>query len=110
MFGIGSHDRPDFPMFHAKIHICFEVIDAVQDSMKHATIFGNRIFCFFLKFLCFFRAHLSGISDKEIKQAMKALNQPNLNESLSVDARQELDLGVGIAFTRFQTRYFQVSF
>ncbi|OON15446.1 toprim domain protein, partial [Opisthorchis viverrini] len=74
-------------------NICFEVIDCVHSVM----IPPKRIF----------RAHFSAITDEELSNALRNLRQPNKNESLSVDARQELDLRIGCAFTRFQTKFFQ---
>eukprot|EP01025_Chloroclados_australasicus_P061138 TRINITY_DN797_c0_g2_i2.p1 TRINITY_DN797_c0_g2~~TRINITY_DN797_c0_g2_i2.p1 ORF type:complete len:869 (-),score=15.44 TRINITY_DN797_c0_g2_i2:249-2855(-) len=77
-------------------NICFEVIDNTLQFMKRP---GNQ--------QQVFRARFSAITSPEIKAAMRNLCEPNLNEALAVDARQELDLRVGCALTRFQTKYFQ---
>jgi DNA topoisomerase-3 len=74
-------------------NICFEVIE----NTKHWMNQGAKIY----------RARFSAITAPDINKAMQNLGEPNKNEARSVDARQEIDLKVGVAFTRFQTRYFQ---
>lgn len=77
-------------------NICYEVMNSVLPTMKN--VYSNRVT---------YRAKFSAITEKDIKYAMANLIQPNENEAKSVDARQELDLRIGCAFTRFQTRFFQ---
>lgn len=86
-------------------NICFEVISCVMpEALKRRELRSpggqQRVF----------RAKFSAITPGDIQKAMGALGAPNENESLSVEARQELDLKVGVAFSRFQTRFFQVSY
>eukprot|EP01090_Pellita_catalonica_P021400 TRINITY_DN7999_c0_g1_i1.p1 TRINITY_DN7999_c0_g1~~TRINITY_DN7999_c0_g1_i1.p1 ORF type:complete len:842 (-),score=130.49 TRINITY_DN7999_c0_g1_i1:22-2547(-) len=76
-------------------NICFEVIDVALPKMNKRK--GKTIF----------RSHFSSLTAPDLHRAMNNLGEPNENESEGVEARQELDLKVGVAFTRFQTRYFQ---
>ncbi|KAI9485417.1 MAG: DNA topoisomerase [Benjaminiella poitrasii] len=73
-------------------NICFEVISICAPHIKLSNVF---------------RAKFSAITKQDVQRAMNHLGKPNENESKAVDARQEFDLKVGVAFTRFQTRFFQ---
>ena len=73
-------------------NICFEVMDCVSKSISPKRVL---------------RAKFSAVTEADISKAMNNLGVPNKNEAMAVDARQEIDLKVGVAFTRFQTRYFQ---
>jgi DNA topoisomerase III len=64
-------------------NICFEVLDCAVPALSHAR--PSRFI---------WRARFSAISAPEITSAMANLGEPNENEALAVDARQELDLKV----------------
>ena len=74
-------------------NICFEVIRNVKPSLPNP----KNIW----------RAKFSCLVPSDLLKAYEHLGYPNENEAKSVDARQEIDLKLGVAFTRFQTRYFQ---
>ncbi|XP_068631634.1 DNA topoisomerase 3-alpha [Battus philenor] len=76
-------------------NIGFEIIEvctAVKNSLK------------------VYRAKFSEITSVSVRRALQNLEQPNRNISNAVDVRQELDLRIGAAFTRFQTLRLQKVF
>lgn len=50
-----------------------------------------------------YRAKFSEITYQSVSRALQNIGRPNKNVSDAVDVRQELDLRIGAAFTRFQT-------
>jgi DNA topoisomerase-3 len=80
-------------------NICFEVIDNVLPHMRptaNNALFARRVY----------RARFSSLAPSDLRASFRVLVAPNENEARAVDARQEIDLKVGVAFTRFQTEYF----
>ncbi|XP_063361845.1 DNA topoisomerase 3-alpha [Cydia amplana] len=57
-----------------------------------------------------YRAKFSEITGVSVTRALNNLERPNKNISDAVDVRQELDLRIGAAFTRFQTLRLQKVF
>lgn len=77
-------------------NICFEVLDCCKGSMRKE------------KYQQIYRARFSSLVKQDLVAAFKALRDgPNYNESISVDARQIIDLKIGVTFSRFQTSYFR---
>jgi DNA topoisomerase III len=84
-------------------NISFEVLDCCMHNMKSSSVASGDG----SNFDRVYRAYFSAINPSDIQKAYHSLGKPDKNQSLSVDARQELDLKVGVAFSRFQTRFFQ---
>ncbi|MES1915017.1 MAG: hypothetical protein MHM6MM_007022, partial [Cercozoa sp. M6MM] len=53
------------------------------------------------------RARFSALTKQEVTRAMANLVQPDRQQNDAVGARQEIDLRIGSAFTRFQTMFLQ---
>ena len=77
-------------------NICFEVIENCVGNLTKPVSGQKNVF----------RAKFSAITAVDINRALNNLVDPNENESNAVAARQELDLKIGVAFTRFQTQFF----
>lgn len=84
-------------------NICFEVMsNCVQHLSKQPPSSQQR--------RQVHRARFSAVSAPEVKGAMAKLTEPNYNESAAVDVRQELDLKVGVSFTRYQSQFFHAKY
>lgn len=69
-------------------NIAYEVIDIVKGVNPNIKVL---------------RAKFSALTKEDIEEAVAKLGSPDLNLSLAVDARQEIDLRLGAIFTRLQT-------
>ncbi|CAL6007266.1 DNA_topoisomerase [Hexamita inflata] len=71
-------------------NICFEIVN-------HLGLNLNKVV----------RMRFSALTEQSLVSSYQNAGGLNLNQSLSVDVRQELDLKIGVAFTRFLTKYLQ---
>lgn len=73
-------------------NIAYEVIDVCTSSNPRINVY---------------RARFSALIPRDIIRALNSPDQPNKYFNAAVEARQEIDLRLGAAFTRFQTKRLQ---
>ena len=76
-------------------NICYEVIEICTKANPRLDVY---------------RARFSALIDRDIFRTLMMPERPNPNMNDAVDARQEIDLRIGAAFTRFQTLRLQNKF
>ena len=70
-------------------NIGFEVISLCQEWIPYVNVY---------------RAKFSALTQQELTNAFTNLVKPDKYQAMCVDARQEMDLKIGVAFTRLMTR------
>jgi len=80
--------------------------EAISDEVRTVCLKGNPA----LRNEKIYRAKFSTVLPQEIQRALRSLGRINENFVAAVQARCELDLRVGAAFTRFQTLRLQKRF
>ena len=66
--------------------IAFEVINICKNANRN---------------LIFRRAHFSALTQGDIRRSINNLRDPDIRLAKAVEARSEIDLRIGAAFTRF---------
>lgn len=77
-------------------NICFEVLSIVYERLARPWNI--------------YRAKFSSLHPPDLRNAMLNLVCPSEDEAKSVEARQEIDLKLGVSFTRFLTMYLKQNF
>lgn len=85
-------------------NICYEVMSVVVPRLQRLTAGGAAERS--LSRQRVWRARFSALTRQDVLRALSTLGQPNQLEARAVDARQELDLKLGVAMSRFQNRHF----
>eukprot|EP00467_Chlorarachnion_reptans_P000495 CAMPEP_0114534280 /NCGR_PEP_ID=MMETSP0109-20121206/27752_1 /TAXON_ID=29199 /ORGANISM="Chlorarachnion reptans, Strain CCCM449" /LENGTH=1001 /DNA_ID=CAMNT_0001717675 /DNA_START=158 /DNA_END=3162 /DNA_ORIENTATION=+ len=88
-------------------NICFEVLETVGQKLTRTYSQYRRVY----------RAIFSSLAPVDLKEALNkrpglegGLKMPDINVSRAVDARQILDLKMGVAFTRYQSVFLRGRF
>ncbi|CAJ1349592.1 unnamed protein product [Effrenium voratum] len=130
IFGLDFDGRPPdlADLFYAKVKKTVEGAVAKNRVVEHIQELASTVdylalwldcdregenICYEVMSLCgnvpeenVYRAHFSALTQPEIKMAFQNLGRPDKQMAMAVDARQELDLKIGVAFTRLMTRTF----
>ncbi|KAL3911862.1 MAG: hypothetical protein SGILL_007117, partial [Bacillariaceae sp.] len=84
-------------------NIAYEVMAVTRNAMEMKVSKSSTVLSKTELDRCIHRAQFSAITKEAIQDAFQNLGQPDPDLSRAVDARQELDLRVGVALTRLIT-------